>query len=181
MMDPKEILQVRRQLGIARADLSKISGVSESMIAKIENDRVDPSYSKMKALIDALFRLQKSQVKKASDVMSKNPLSVQSSSSVKNAVDLMRQHAISQLPIFDGDRSVGSISEKILIEWMSETEGPEKLFKRSLSEIMADPFPTVGENTPVEMLYNLMAFCQAILVARREKIVGIVTKVDLLK
>lgn len=179
-MDPRELARTRKQLGVTREDLAKLSGVSSSQIASIEGGKVDPPYSKMKALTDAFMRLQKARVKKVSGVMSKNLLSVQSAASVKDAIALMRKHAISQLPVFEGERLVGSISEKVLVEWMSEKEGPEKIIRRSVKEVMGDPFPTVSENTPVDMLYSMLAFYQAILVTRREKVVGLVTKADLL-
>jgi predicted transcriptional regulator len=46
---------------------------------------------------------------------------------------------------------------------------------------MEDSFPVVGEDTPVELLYSVMDFFQAVLVSKRDKVEGIITKADLLK
>lgn len=181
MLEAKDVARLRRQLNLSQSELARMSGLSESLIAKIESGKVDPPYSKMKVLIETLQRLQRRTTRKVKEVMSKDVMSVQAKDKVRDATALMRKHAISQLPVFDGDRIVGSISEKTILTWLSEKEGPEKLFQRRVKEVMDDPFPTVVEDTPIELIYPMLTFYPAVLVARKDKVVGIVTKADLLK
>ena len=47
--------------------------------------------------------------------------------------------------------------------------------------IMDDNFPSVNENTPMSSVTAMMSDCNAVLVLRKGKPVGIITKADLLK
>lgn len=49
-----EIAKRRKLLGLTQKQLAKIAGVSQSFIAKIESGKIDPSYSKAKAIFDTL-------------------------------------------------------------------------------------------------------------------------------
>ena len=93
----------------------------------------------------------------------------------------MHNEAISQLPVFESGRVVGSITEKTILKILSETRSPTDAFKKRISDVMDDPFPTVSDETPVELLYQLLTFIEAVLVTERNVVKGIVTKTDLLK
>ena len=49
MFELNEISRLRKQLGLTQAELAKLSGVSQSLIAKLEAGKIEPSYSKAKA------------------------------------------------------------------------------------------------------------------------------------
>ena len=59
VIEPKDIAKVRRQLGLTQSQLSSVSQVSQSYIARIESGKIDPSYSKTRALSDALKNIQR--------------------------------------------------------------------------------------------------------------------------
>ena len=40
-----EISKLRKKLGISQSELSELSGVSQSLIAKLEAKKIDPSYT----------------------------------------------------------------------------------------------------------------------------------------
>ena len=46
---------------------------------------------------------------------------------------------------------------------------------------MDPPFPTVDANTPVELLYQMLEFYEAVVVTEKAKVIGIVTRSDLFK
>ncbi len=50
-----------------------------------------------------------------------------------------------------------------------------------VEEIMEQPFPQINEDTPIKPIRHLLEFYQAVLVARKNKTIGIITKADLLK
>ena len=52
--DVKSIGSLRRKLNLTQKQLAKLSGVSQSLIAKIESNRIDPSYSKVVSIFHAL-------------------------------------------------------------------------------------------------------------------------------
>lgn len=181
MIEPRDVAAVRKQLGLTQLQLAELSQVSQSLIAKIESGSIDPSYSKAKALSDALENIQRRNSKKAKEIMAKHIISVNSSDRLEEAARLMRQHSISQLPVFEGEKSVGSISERTILRLLEDAKDPRIIFDRSVRDVMEDAFPTVSEDTPVELLYSFMDFFQAVLVSKREKVKGIITKADMLK
>ena len=54
-----EIERRRKSLGLGQRQLAKIVGVSQSMIAKIETGRINPSYLKTKTIFDLLESLER--------------------------------------------------------------------------------------------------------------------------
>jgi predicted transcriptional regulator len=181
MIEPRDIAIVRKQLSITQSQLANISNVSQSLIAKIESGKIDPSYSKVKALSDSLESIKRKNSKKSKDIMAKHIISVESSERVEDAAKAMRQHSISQLPVFEKGKSIGSVSERTILRLLENAKDPRIVFDKSVKEVMEDSFPVVGEDTPVELLYSVMDFFQAVLVSKRDKVEGIITKADLLK
>jgi predicted transcriptional regulator len=78
----------------------------------------------------------------------------------------------------DGEHSVGSINEGTLLDVLASRKNEPHA--QIVSEIMEEPFPQVGEDAPVTLLTTLLKFYSAVLVQRKGKVVGIVTKADLL-
>jgi predicted transcriptional regulator len=59
MLPPlEEIAQKRRLLGLKQAELAKLAGVSQSLIAKLESGKIDSSYTKVKTIFEALEKLE---------------------------------------------------------------------------------------------------------------------------
>src|SRR3989337_4131762 len=54
----EEIANRRRQLNLKQAELAKLAGVSQSLIAKLESGKIDTSYKKVKTIFDTLDRLE---------------------------------------------------------------------------------------------------------------------------
>ncbi len=171
----------RRRLGLTQAQLAELTGVSQSYIAKLESRRIEPSYRRTKAILEVLNRLEQESETKASEVMTDEVVSIQVNDPVQRAVDLMWSHGFSQLPVLDGDKPVGSISERTIIERIMHLEDRTNISKRPISEVMDEAFPQVGEEAPISLLTSLLRVYPAVLVSRRGRIVGIVTKADLLK
>lgn len=171
----------RRKLNLTQSQLAGASGVSQSYIAKLESKKIEPSYSKVKAILDALQRLEQKGEARAAEIMTPNVISVQSYDPVEKGVELMRRYGFSQLPVLEGDQSVGSVSEKTIIERIVGGKGRETVTRSPVSEIMEDAFPQVGEDAPVSVLTSLLKAYPAILVSNKGRIIGIITKADLLK
>ena len=55
----EEIEKRRKILGLSQKELAKMVGVSQSMIAKIETGRINPSYTKTKDIFDLFESLEK--------------------------------------------------------------------------------------------------------------------------
>jgi len=177
----EEISRRRRILGLTQNRLSNLAGVSQSLIAKLESGRIDSSYTKVKAIFDSLERIEIEMETYVKDVLHHKIISIQKDRNVSETVQLMKKHGYSQLPVFDGELVIGSISEKTILSQIASGKDLNQLSKLSVVEIMDEAFPQVGEDTPVSMVSSLLQGYSAILATKKGKIVGIVTKADLLK
>jgi predicted transcriptional regulator len=181
VFEPKDFGKLRKQMGITQSELARLAGVSQSLVAKVEAGRIDPSFSKAKALSEALLRLQHRTLKKAGDIMVGNVIHVEKDAHLRDAVKLMQKHAISQLPVYESGRPVGSISERAAIRLLASSSNTEQAFQLSVRDVMEETFPSVSPDAPVEVLYPLLDFFPAALVMKRGLVMGIITKADLLK
>ena len=179
MYEVQRIGKLRRQLGLTQKELAKLAGVSQSLIAKIESNRIDPAYSKVVQIISALEIQLNTSKKTVLQIMTKDIVSVKPSDSIFHAVELMRSKDISQLPVFDDGLCVGSISDRLVIEFISKD--PNTLKTTKVKEVMQDVFPSVPVSAYVETVSELMKYYRAILIEKNGKTIGIVTKADLLK
>jgi len=180
LVDPKQVKRIRVQLGITQSALAKAAGISQSLVAKIEAGQVDPSFSTIKSIGDALRVQIKSGAKKASDIMSKPVVSVQAAASLSDCIELMRKRGISQLPVFSGAQVVGSISEGHIVSLLSTGADPRTSMSRPVSRFLEPGYPTVDAGTPIDALYSLFNFVPAVLVTSGERVAGIVTKIDMI-
>ena len=182
LMEIKDITRRRKLLGLTQNKLARQANVSQSLVAKIETGRVDPSYSKMMKILKALDkeegRIQT--VTRARDICNRNVTSVNRYDPVLKASQIMRNKGYSQLPVYDGDNVVGSITESTILKILSKKKNYSSISKMHVERFMDSPFPMVDENTPVEPVKSLLKHCQAVLVVRENRVVGIITKADLL-
>ncbi len=180
MLPALEIIPERRKkLGLTQSQLAQLAGVSQSYIAKLEAGNIEPSYVKVKALFEALDRLEQEKQVSAGEIMTKAVVSIQAKTPINEAIGAMRRNGFSQLPVMDGERSVGSVSEGTLLDHLLAARKDDPHAKY-VSDIMDEPFPLVGEDAPVNLISSLLKFYPAVLVQRKGGVVGIVTKADLL-
>ena len=177
----EEVAKKRRIVGLTQQKLARLAGVSQSLIAKLESQKIDPSYTKVKAIFDALERLQTETEVRADQMLHNEVVGVQKSDPVSKAVQTMAEYGYSQLPVFDGDHAVGSISEKTIIGKVSAGKDLNQVSKLSVGDVMEEAFPQVGEDAPLPLISSLLQVYSAVLISTKGKVVGIVTKADLLK
>jgi len=181
IINPRELERIRKQVGMTQKELAKLSRVSQSLIAKIERGDVDPSFKKLKAISDVLINKIVSSTKKVSDIMSKNLIYASPREKVKDVAKKMVENGISQVPVINNDRVVGSVTEELILKLLMNERDKSKIYEQSVDSIMSQPFPIVPSDTPVEFILPLLLNFQAVLVSENGKILGIVTKSDILK
>ncbi|MDG6922166.1 MAG: CBS domain-containing protein, partial [Nitrososphaerota archaeon] len=155
---------------------------SQSLVAKIESNRVNPSYDVVKKIFEYLDRMEQPKIGLAKDVEKRDLVWIRRSERVREAAEKMRQFGFSQLPVRD-DRDeicVGSLSERQIVQGILKDPNPKSFYEKYVHEVMQDQFPVVDENIPVNAVALLLQHSQAVLTARRGKIVGIITASDLL-
>lgn len=98
---------------------------------------------------------------------------------VRQALGLMRLHDVSQLPVMDGEACVGSVTEQFLTTRSLEST---RFLDATVGEVMDEPFPVVGAAEPADAVTKLLSkTTPALLVAESGRVVGIVTRGDMLQ
>jgi len=179
LVSGEDIRRLRKSVDLTQKELAKMANVSQSLIARIENNSVDPRLSTIRKILRALSMIKKG--KTARDVMHSPVITVSITDSVRRAFELMKKHDISQIPILKGERVVGSVKESTLINTITRGGNIRSIFSRSVNNIMEEPFITVSPSMSVdEILTILSSGHSAVLVVDRGALEGIITKIDVL-
>jgi predicted transcriptional regulator len=167
------IKQLRLEAGLTQKQLAKLAGVSQAHIAKIEQAKVDPRLSTVNKIMEVLRAGREKQCK---DVMTETVIFAGPSESVLRASETMVKKGVSQLPILDKGRVVGTITEENIVRNLkSDLSGAR------VTEIMGPPLPVVPEVTLLDQVLGLLENSAGVLISRRRTVVGIITRSDLLK
>ncbi|HEX7573931.1 MAG TPA: cystathionine beta-synthase [Bacteroidota bacterium] len=117
------------------------------------------------------------------DSKSKHPrgvISIDPATSVRKALDTLKQHDISQIPVMEGGKTVGTVHDHELM--MKVIERPA-LVGAPVRDVMGPSFPVVGIDASVEEVLRLMRVKEnyAVLVEDGGKIDGILNRYDVME
>ncbi len=174
-----EIKALRKRQNLTQSQLASLSNVSQSLIAKLEADKIVPTYDKAKRLFDTLERIHEESSLAAKDIMTTKVLYATEQESIKSAVKKLEKNALSQLPVLHNGQNVGLVTERGLLAKIGR--GGVDVDKCIVEDAMDDACPTIQENTPLKVVSQLLDYNNAVLVKKKGKIRGIITKSDLLK
>jgi len=106
-------------------------------------------------------------------------VSVAPDDSVAEAVGLLRRYGISQLPVMENGKMVGSMNENLLLRYLA---GGESLAEATVSDLQGPPFNAMPADALAKEAYTLFtAGHTAVAVVDNDTLSGIVTKSDLLE
>lgn len=140
---------------------------------------------------------------RAKDLMTSDVVSAGPRSTVNEVADLLMSHGIGVLPVIDGDRLIGIVSEGDLVHraeigtaprhrfwWLrifAKNASMAKKYIRShsthVTDIMTAPVLTVAEDTSVSEIADLLERrrIKHVPVVRGHRVVGIVSRADLVR
>lgn len=96
---------------------------------------------------------------------------------LSEALQLMNQHGLSQMPVLDDGNSVGSLREgRVMAKLLNNRE----LLHAPVSEVMDAPFPVINEGVEVERATKYLKHAPAVLIEEYGRIVGIITRHDVI-
>ena len=107
-------------------------------------------------------------------------VSVEPTTTVRDAVALFGQHGIGQVPILDGSKNLGSVqAEEVLRRLMTD----DTMLDRTVSALATPPFREVPEDAPVAAVLETLSRERAILLRESPSggIVGLLTRHDLVR
>jgi predicted transcriptional regulator len=180
LIDPRQLRRIRLQLGYTQVSLAEAAGVSQSIVAKVEAGAVDPTFRTLSAISVVLNSRIATKGKKAADVMSSPVIGVNSDARLSECVAIMKKNGFSQMPVFSVGRMVGTITEGGILNILATAPDPAKVLNQRVRDYIQPVFAAVGRDTPVEALFSLFGYLPAVLVVSGEKVLGIITKIDML-
>lgn len=122
--------------------------------------------------------------------MSKPVITITPDTSIQDALQIMRDKKIRRLPVMEGKKLVGIVTERDLLyaspspaTTLSIQEMHYMLSRLKVREIMKSPVITIDENAPIEEAARIMADNKigGLPVTRDGELVGIITESDLFK
>ncbi len=105
-------------------------------------------------------------------------VSVAPGSTIREALDLIEEHSVSQLPVLENGRPVGSVTESALLSAVMEE--PARLASE-VREVATESFPVVAGDAELdEITSRLTRRTPAVLVAENGAVRGILTRYDVI-
>lgn len=107
-------------------------------------------------------------------------LSISKDTSVKHALKIMKDKDISQMPVQDQDKIVGSITESAVLNFLLDS--PMKNSDENVETIMGNPFPFVESDTEVKTLNRYISKdVPAVLTKDSKGDLAIITQYDIIQ
>lgn len=175
IFDVSQLKKIRRQLELTQHAFAKQAGISQSMVAKIESGKLDPAYSKVRQIEQALAAFTHQEEKKAREIMAAPVVSVKPDARVSEVVRIMQRKGISQVPVVERRHVIGMVSEGSILG------REDNVAHLKANVVMTETPPIIGLETGVSVIKQLLQFYPCVLVKEKEKLVGIITRADLLK
>jgi cystathionine beta-synthase len=107
----------------------------------------------------------------------KDLLTARPDDTVRHVIGTMKSHGISQLPVVDGGRLRGIVAEVDVLRHLVSGEGH---LDSSIAPIIESDYATVTPDTRVDLLQGLLSDAKVALVTDHEKLVGIISKIDMI-
>jgi len=170
----EEVKKIRKKLGLTQTELANRAGVSQSLIAKIESGRIDPTYTKAIKIFAALSELEKKEEIKAEQLMTSRIIGVEPDDSIKDAISKMKKSQISQLPVIENHKLLGLVSESNILDAMLNSKST------SVRGVMQEAPPIVSKTTSVSVVSSLLKHFPMVAVSEQGRLIGLITKSDLL-
>lgn len=176
---PDDIKRLRHELGLTQHTLASRAGVSQPLIARIESGDVDPRLSTLHKIFNVFdeMRREKIEVRK---IMHPSVIHTSSDRSVEEAARIMEEQGFSQMPVIDNGVPVGSISTDQIVHSMTDQD-LKKVSHLLVRNIMGDSFPTISPTTDANTVSRILEKNTAVLVLEAGRVVGVVTKHDIMK
>ncbi len=105
-------------------------------------------------------------------------VSVSPQETVAEALSLMNSHGVTQIPVLEDNKSVGSLREShILTKLLADGE----LMNKSVGDVMDEGFPIVDVDTSLAKIKAKLLKSPAVLIEDFKRITGIITRSDVLE
>ncbi|HDI31670.1 MAG TPA: CBS domain-containing protein [Thermofilum sp.] len=176
----ENIKLLRKRAGLTQAELAKRAGVSQSLIARIERGTVNPRLSTLIKIFKVLEEYTREELS-AKDVMTSPVVTVVRDEKLEKVARIMWDNAISQVPVLDErGKIIGTVVERNVIE--AFIRFGEKALECPVHRFMSEPLPMISPLTRASTITSMLSSeTPAVLVVDKDKLVGIITRSDIMR
>ena len=170
----------RLYLGLSQLKFSKLANMSQSIINKLENGKIDPTFSTILKIEKTLENQENISNLKARNIMIKNIITISLDSTVFECLTLMRENDFSQLIVMEKEVIKGTIYEKTILDIITKKVD---IYSETIKRYL-EPSPII---VPIDYSVSELSFIfqnkktKFVVVGDENKILGIITKSDLFK
>jgi len=107
----------------------------------------------------------------------KKIVTVSPTSTVKEAIDVLKSQDISQVPVVDAGKLRGIVQE---VDLLRHLVSGKKTLDSPVGDLSEGDYATVTPDTKIELLQNALSDAKVAMVTEGEELVGIVAKIDLI-
>ncbi len=106
-------------------------------------------------------------------------VTIEPSANVGEAIQLMQETGISQLPVLEDGKPVGSVQEITLARILHDYKDPKQI---PIGDIMVRPLPQLETTVHLDEAYRLLLSGNTgVLAVEKGQVVGIITRIDLIE
>ncbi|HSN99664.1 MAG TPA: cystathionine beta-synthase [Candidatus Nanopelagicales bacterium] len=96
---------------------------------------------------------------------------------VREVIDLMKSHGISQVPVLEGGKLRGMVHE---VDLLRHLVGGRGTLDSTIGELVESDYATVTPSTRVELLKSVLSDAKIAIVMEKDNVIGVVSKIDLI-
>lgn len=170
----RDIARLRKKAGLTQKELASKVGIKPPTMNKIEKGRLQPSYKIVCQIFAVLRNHLETDEKKLDDIITKDVLMATPKWTIEKAINEMSKHDYGQIPVQDGGRIIGTITERSLSRYVLRGGRTDV----SVVDAMDDPLPQLPGQTSVRVAESLFYMYPGVLVVDSKGVVGIVTRAD---
>ena len=141
-------------------------------LSKIYND----NWMRENQYLEQVLNVRAGEVVESKKRRTEGLLSIPLATSIQDAVGLMREHAISQIPVIEDD-VMGSISEARILDILVSDPGARS---KPVAEYMEEPFPILPRDASINLVADHMKENTTAVLVQLEDGFDIITKSDLI-
>jgi glucose-6-phosphate 1-epimerase len=97
---------------------------------------------------------------------------------VREIIERLKIHEISQMPVLSEDKLIGMINESTLLTYLAV---PGHTVEDTIASMINPQVTTVAPDMPARSLLNLLGSGSAVVVAEDDRVLGILTKLDVIE
>ena len=154
--------------------------IRQPYLSKIESESAEPAYRLVRELIGVLEEYENVRsVETLAGCYHTKPLIIEPDESVADAIKKIRRNGFSQLPVCHNGKNIGRITDAMLLS-AERMYGKIGVRGKQVSQIMGPPYPLLNIQSAKSEAELMVEKIGAALVEKDGKIVGIITREDML-